>query len=133
MVKLTTEMKESLSSTKLAYLATCSKNHVPNVVPIAGFKLLDDETLLISDQYFRKTFHNLKENPQVALSWWGEKGGFQLKGPVTIHTNDEAFQKDVAWMKEKFPALKPKSAVILNIAEVFSIKPGADGAGKKLL
>jgi predicted pyridoxine 5'-phosphate oxidase superfamily flavin-nucleotide-binding protein len=133
MVKLTTEMKESLASTKLAYLATSSKNRVPNVVPIAGFKLLDDETLLISDQYFNKTFQNLKENPHVALSWWGEKAGFQLKGPVTIHTNDEVFNQDVAWMKEKFPALKPKSAVVLKIAEVFSIKPGADGAGKKLL
>ena len=135
MVKLTTEMKESLTSTKLAYLATSSKNRVPNVVPIAGFQLLDDETLLISDQYFKKTLQNLKENPHVALSWWGERGGFQLKGPVTIHTNDEVFQKDVAWMKEKFPALKPKSAVVMNISEVYSIKPGVDGAdaGKRLL
>lgn len=135
MVKLTTDMKESLTSTKLVYLATSSKDRVPNVVPIAGFKLLDDETLLISDQFFKKTLQNLKENPQVAISWWGEKGGFQLKGSVTIHTNDEVFKKDVAWMKEKFPTLKPKSAVVMSISEVYSIKPGADGAdaGKKLL
>jgi predicted pyridoxine 5'-phosphate oxidase superfamily flavin-nucleotide-binding protein len=132
MVKLTDEMKESLTGTKLLFLATSSKNSTPNVVPIGAFKLLDDETLLISDQFFSKTLQNLKENPKVALSWWGEKGGFQLKGPVTLHTNDEVFRQDVAWMKELRPNLVPKSAVILKIAEVYQIKAGAE-AGKKIL
>jgi len=73
---LTTEIRESLIGTRTLFLATSSKNRMPNVVPIGAFRLLDDETLLISDQYFHKTLQNLKENPVVALSWWGEKGGF---------------------------------------------------------
>ena len=132
MVNLTDDIKESLAGTKLVYLATSSKDRVPNVVPIGAFKLLDDETLLISDQFFKKTLQNLKENPRIALSWWGEKGGFQIKGPVTIHTNDEVFKKDVAWVKELKPTLTPKSAIVMKVTEVYSIKPGAD-AGKKLL
>jgi uncharacterized protein len=132
MVKLTDEMKESLTGTKLVFLATSSKKGLPNVVPIGAFKLLDDETLLISDQFFNKTLRNLKENPHVAISWWGEKGGFQFKGPVTIHTSDEIFRQDVAWMKELRPNLTPKSAVIMKITGVYLIKAGAD-AGKKLL
>ncbi|HUH79154.1 MAG TPA: pyridoxamine 5'-phosphate oxidase family protein [Methanoregula sp.] len=132
MVKLTDEMKESLAGTRLAFLATSSKDRVPNVVPIGAFRLLDDGTLLISDQFFKKTIKNLKENPKIALSWWGDKGGFQLKGPVTIHTDDEVFRQDVAWMKELRPTLTPKSAVVVKISEVYQIKAGAD-AGKKLL
>ena len=132
MVKLTDEMKESLTGTKLVFLATSSKNSTPDVVPIGAFKLVDDETLLISDQFFSKTMQNLKENPKVAISWWGEKGGFQIKGQVTLHTNDEVFSQDVAWMKELRPNLVPKSAVILKIAEVYQIKAGAD-AGKRIL
>jgi len=132
MVNLTDDIKESLAGTKLVYLATSSKDRVPNVVPIGAFKLLDDETLLISDQFFKKTLQNLKENPRIALSWWGEKGGFQIKGPVTIHTNDEVFKKDVVWLKELKPTLTPKSAIVMKVTEVYSIKPGAD-AGKKLL
>jgi hypothetical protein len=132
MVKLTDEIKESLAGTKTVFMATASKNSKPNVVPIGAFKLLDDETLLISDQYFKKTLANMKENPQVALSYWGEKGGYQIKGTVTLHTNDEVFKKDVAWMKEFKPNLAPKSAVIMKIVEVYTIKPGAD-AGKKIL
>lgn len=132
MVKLTDEMKESLTGTKLVFLATSSKKSTPNVVPIGAFKLMDDETLLISDQFFLKTMQNLKENPKVAISWWGEKGGFQIKGTVTLHTNDEVFSQDVAWMKEIRPNLVPKSAVILKITEVYQIKAGAD-AGKRIL
>jgi hypothetical protein len=132
MVKLTDEIKESLTGTKLVFMATSSKEGMPNVVPIGAFKLLDDETLLISDQFFLKTLQNLKDNPKVAISWWGEKGGFQLKGQVTLHTNDKIFQQDVAWMKEFKASLSPKSAVILKFSEVYHIKPGAD-AGKKIL
>jgi len=132
MVALTPEIRDSLTGTKTVFLATASWNRVPNVVPIGAFKILDDETLLISDQYFHKTLQNMTENPLVALSWWGEKGGFQIKGPVTIHTNDMIFREDVAWMKEVRPHLAPKSAVIMKIADVYQVKPGAD-AGKKIL
>ncbi|WP_424359139.1 pyridoxamine 5'-phosphate oxidase family protein [Methanocella sp. MCL-LM] len=132
MVKLTDQIKESLTGTKTAFMATASKDGTPNVVPIGAFKLLDDETLLISDQYFLKTLQNLKENPKVALTYWGEKGGYQLKGPITLHTDDEVFKQDVAWMKEIRPNLTPKSAVVMKITDVYIVKGGPD-AGKKIL
>ncbi len=132
MVKLTDEIKESLTGTKIVFLATASKEGAPNVVPIGAFKLLDDERLLISDQFFNKTLKNMKENPKIAISYWGEKGGFQIKGSITLHTNDEVFKQDVAWMKELRPNLVPKSAVIMKITEVFIVKAGPD-AGKKIL
>jgi hypothetical protein len=132
MVMLTDEIKESLAGTKIVFLATAGKDSTPNVVPIGAFKLMDDGTLLISDQFFNKTLRNMKENPKLALSWWGEKGGFQIKGTVTIHTQDEIFRQDVSWMKELRPHLTPKSAVILKITDVYQVKAGAD-AGKKIL
>jgi len=113
MVQLTDEIKESLAATKIVFFATASKDSVPNAVPIGAFKLLDDEAILISDQYFNKTLANMKENPKVAISFWGEKGGYQIKGTVTLHTSDEIFRKDVAWMKELRPQLVPKSAVVM--------------------
>ncbi len=100
MVKLTHEIKESLAATKLAFFATSANDRTPNVVPIGAFRVLDDATLLISDQFFNKTLANMKDNPKAALSWWGEKAGFQIKGEVTIHTDGEIFRQDVAWMKE---------------------------------
>lgn len=126
MVTLTPEIKESLRGAKLAFLATSSKNGIPNVVPIAAFRLVDDGTMLISDQFFNKTLKNLKENKNIALSWWGEKGGFQIKGAVTLHANDEIFQQNVAWMKEAWPKFTPKSAVLVKITDVYTVKPGPE-------
>jgi predicted pyridoxine 5'-phosphate oxidase superfamily flavin-nucleotide-binding protein len=131
-VALSSEVKESLEGTKIVFFATASKKGIPNTVPVGAFKLLDDATLLISDQFFNKTLANMQENPNAAVTWWGDKGGFQVKGTVTIHTDDKVFEDDVAWMKELRPQLKPKSAVVLKVMDVFSIKPGAD-AGKKIL
>ena len=132
MVKLTDQIKESLTGTKTMFMATASRDGTPNVVPIGAFKLLDDETLLISDQYFLKTLANMKENPKVALSYWGEKGGYQIKGPITLHTDDDVFKQNVAWMKEVRPNLTPKTAVVMKITDVYIVKGGPD-AGKKIL
>jgi predicted pyridoxine 5'-phosphate oxidase superfamily flavin-nucleotide-binding protein len=132
MVRLTQEIEESLREAKTAFLATSSKDGIPNVVPIAAFTVLDDGTMLISDQYFNKTLQNMQENPQIALSWWGSKGGFQIKGTVTIHTNDDIFRQNVAWMKESWPKFVPKSAVLVKITDVYMVKPGPE-PGKKIL
>ena len=132
MVTLTNEIKESLAAMKLAFFATSAKDRTPNVVPIAAFRVLDDGTLLISDQFFNKTLANMKENPKAAISWWGEKGGFQIKGTVTIHTDGEIWRQDLAWMKELRPNLKPKGAVVMKITDVYSVVPGTE-PGKKIL
>jgi predicted pyridoxine 5'-phosphate oxidase superfamily flavin-nucleotide-binding protein len=132
MVKLTEEVKESLKGVKNIFLATCSKAGVPNVVPMGAFKLLDDETMLLSDQYMQKSLSNMKENPRVAISYWGEKGGFQIKGTVTLHTDDQIFKEDVAWVKGIKPTLNPKTAIVMKITDVYAVKPGPE-AGKKIL
>ena len=132
MVTLTNEIKESLAATKLAFFATSAKDRTPNVVPIAAFKVLEDGTLLISDQFFNKTLANMKENPKAAISWWGEKGGFQIKGTVTIHTDGDIWRQDLAWMKELRPTLKPKGAVVVKITDVYTVIPGTE-PGRKIL
>jgi len=132
MVKVTKDIQDSLKSTKVAYLATSAKDGTPNVVPIGAFKFLDDETLLISDQFFKKTLQNLQENPKIALTWWGEKGGFQIKADVTLHTDDDIFREDVTWVKSIKETLEPKSAVVGKITAVYLVKSGPD-AGKQIL
>ena len=132
MVRVTEEIKESMQGTKIAFLSTASTDGTPNVVPIGAFKFLDDETLLISDQYFGKTLANLKENPKIALVWWGEKDGYQIKADITIHTDDEIFRQDVEWVRGIKDTLKPKSAIVGKITDVYIIKSGTD-AGKKIL
>lgn len=132
MVKVTEDIRESLKATKVAYLSTAAKDGTPNVVPIGAVKFLDDETLLISDQYFNKTLLNMKENPKIALAWWGEKGGFQIKADVTIYTDGDIFRQNVEWVHSIRQTLHPKSAIVAKITDVYIVKGGPD-AGKKIL
>ena len=132
MVKLTQEMKESFAGAKHFYIATSTKDGVPNVVPVTFLKIYDDETLLISNQFFNKTLKNLEENPRVAVAFWGDKGGFQFKGNVTIHKSGKPFDDADAFVKSRRPEMAPRSAVVMKITDVFQLKSGPD-AGKKLL
>lgn len=132
MVKLTQQIKETIAMGTVYFFGTSSREGVPNVVPIKALKLLDDETILVSDQYFGKTLKNLEENPKVAITYWGDKGGYQIKGTATIHKSGKVFEEDVAWVHSFAPKLDPKSAVVIKITDVFQVKSGPE-AGKKIL
>jgi predicted pyridoxine 5'-phosphate oxidase superfamily flavin-nucleotide-binding protein len=74
----------------------------------------------------------MKENPRIAFSYWGEKGGFQIKGSVALHTDDQIYKDMVAWVKGMKPTLNPKTAIVMKITDVYVVKYGPD-AGKKIL
>jgi len=117
MGQMTEKMVEMFKKVPVAILATATPDGIPNAVPIGAKKIIDRETILISDQFFNKTLANMKANPRVSLTYWEEHAGYQLKGPVTI---------------EKLGySLKSKGAVILRIEEIYAIGPGPD-AGKRL-
>ena len=137
MATLSERMKEIFSKQRIYVLGTADSTGVPNVVPVGAVRLLDDETILISDQYFRKTLSNLRENPKAAISFWEmEKGeGYQIKGEATIHTEGKIFEETVEWIRrfseEIGHPLKSKGAVVIKIAEIYSVMPGPE-AGKRI-
>lgn len=135
MAVMTERMKELFNKIHPVVLATASADGVPNAVPIGAKKILDDETILISDQFFNKTLANMKENPKIALTFWEGREGYQLKGSVLIETTGKRFEETAKWIEERsakagFP-LKSKGAVIFHIEEIYGVSPGP-GAGKRL-
>jgi predicted pyridoxine 5'-phosphate oxidase superfamily flavin-nucleotide-binding protein len=135
MAQMTERMKELFDKVRPVVLSTASNNGIPNAVPVGAKKIIDDETILISDQFLNKTLANMKANPQAALTYWEGREGYQLKGTVTIETKGKRFEETAQWIEEMsntagFP-LKSKGAVIFKIEEIYGIAPGP-GAGKKL-
>jgi uncharacterized protein len=135
MAKMTERMKELFIKVPAVVLATATPDGIPNAVPVGAKKIIDDDTILISDQFFNKTLANLKANPQVTVTFWEGHEGYQLKGSVTIETSGQRYEETARWIeklsaKVGFP-LKSKGAVILQIAEIYGVAPGP-GAGKKL-
>jgi len=134
MVKLTTEMKEAFQKMKIFPVATASKDGTPNVIPLGIVKLIDDETIWITDNFMNKTISNLRLNPKIAIYIWGPeiKGCYQIKGVTAIKNSGAEYDEMKARINKERPELPARSLVIVKITEVFECKPGPT-AGAKLI
>jgi len=135
MAQMTERMQELFNKVRNVVLSTATGDGTPNAVPIGAKKIIDAETILISDQYFNKTLANMKANPRVSVMYWEGREGYQLKGTVTIETSGQRYEDTARWIDElgaKFGLpLKSKDAIIFKIEEIYDIAPGSD-AGKQL-
>ena len=132
---MTEKIAELFEKVPTALLATATPDGVPNAVPIGAKKIIDNETILISDQFFNKTLVNMKANPKVSVTFWEGHDGYQIKGSVVIETTGSRFEETAKWIEEMGNKigvpLKSKGAVILSIDEIYNLTPGPD-AGKRI-
>ncbi len=137
MAEMTEQIKSVFEKQGIVVFATASKDGSPNAVPIAAKRIIDNETILVSDQYFGKTLNNINANPHVALTFWDQETfeGYQLKGTVTIETSGQRFEETAGWIEELGKAvnkpLKSKGAVIMKITDIYCVTSGPN-AGKKI-
>jgi len=131
MVKMPPEIRDVVAKQKPLPIATADKSGKPNVVFVTMWKLLDDETIMIVDNFFNKTRKNLEANPNMAIvAYDGEvKKSYQIKGTVDIETKGDRFAgaKEMADSKK----LPGKAAVIFHVKEIYDATYGPS-AGKKL-
>jgi len=135
MAQMIERMQELFNKVTTVVFSTATSDGVPNAVPISAKKILDAETIIISDQFFGKTLANIKINPRVSVMYWQGLEGYQLKGTVKIETSGPIYEEVARWIddyaaKVKVP-LKSKGAVIFKIEEIYNVAPGPD-AGKRL-
>ena len=116
----------------LVFLATSTKEGIPNVVPIGFARPIDEETILIADNYMNKTRKNLEENPNISLvTKDATKCPYQFKGKIEIFESGKYFDIVTEWGQNAMTKLTPKAAILMKVEEIYSIQPGPD-AGKKI-
>lgn len=135
MAKMNKRVKEMLTAQRTIVLATSSKDGVPNVVPIHSKNVIDDETILISNQFMDKTLANLRANPRVAITFWDKIEGYQIKGDCTYETSGKLYEETAAFVEAygksvNFP-LSSKGILLIKITEIYNISPGPH-AGEKI-
>ena len=133
MVKMPVEVKETLEKQKPIPIATASKSGVPNVVFVGLLKIVDDETLMLADNFFNKTAQNLMENPKIAILCYNSetKKSFQIKGNVTLCKEGENFATMKAWVHGINDKLPAKACVMVKITEIYNAMWGP-AAGKQI-
>jgi predicted pyridoxine 5'-phosphate oxidase superfamily flavin-nucleotide-binding protein len=133
MVKMPPDVRETLEKQKPVPIATASPDGVPNVVFIGLMKILDDETIMIADNFFYKTAKNLDENPKMSILCYNSetKKSFQIKGSVTVHKSGPQRDELEKWVHGINPKLPAKAAVIVKIEEIYNAMWGPS-AGKQV-
>jgi predicted pyridoxine 5'-phosphate oxidase superfamily flavin-nucleotide-binding protein len=133
MVKMPSEVRETLEKQKPVPIATASKSGVPNVVFIGLLKIVDDETLMIADNFFYKTAVNLMENPKISILCYSSetKKSFQIKGNVTLCKEGENFNQMRDWVHGINNKLPAKACVMVKITEIYNAMWGPT-AGKQI-
>lgn len=133
MVKMSKEVRETLEKQKPIPIATANKAGVPNVVFVGLVKILDDETLMLADNFFNKTATNLVENPKISILCYdpSTSKSFQIKGSAKVYKEGQIYEEMrnfVHSINDKLPA---KAAVVVKIEEIFNALYGP-GAGAKI-
>ena len=118
MAKIPDVVKKAISKQELFCVATSSSKGIPNVVYIKYLKVVDDETILIGDNYLHKTRDNIVNNGKIAFAVLDEeKGSFQIKGTARRLTEGTMFDEVQKWVTEKLPKA---AAVVMNVEEIYN-------------
>ena len=83
---LTAEIKKSIDSSVLCWLATVSGENIPNVSPKEIFDHFETDKIIIANIASPKTVQNIQQNENICLSFIDifVQKGFQLKGKAKI-------------------------------------------------
>ena len=125
-MKIPKPIQKVVDDQKLYIISTTSSQGMPNTVYVKFLKIYNDNQILIADNKFFKTKKNLEENPKLAFVVLDNetKKAYQLKGNIEIHKQGQVFEDARKWVEEETNLrLSPKSAIILNVEEIYS---GAD-------
>lgn len=128
MAKIPQEAQDLFNEVKQVVFSTATLDGQPNSCIVGMKKIIDDETIYLSDQFFKKTLANIKANDKAAVVFWGEKGAYEIYGTMRYVNEGAEFEEQAAWVNAAFEAMgmpvKTKGGVFLHVESVFTSAPG---------
>ncbi len=106
MAVMSREVKDLFEKVPTAVFSTSSLEGQPNAAPVGMKKVVDDETVYVSDQFFRKTLANVRANAKVSLVFWGDEGAYQLHGTARYVNEGDEFAEQKKWADGAFAAIE---------------------------
>lgn len=111
-------VKEAIAKQDIFPVATAASDGTPNVIYIKYLKVVDDQTVLIADNYLSKTRDNIASNPQLSFVVLdSEKGSYQVKGTAKRLTEGPLFDEVQNWVPKELPR---EAAVALQVEQVYN-------------
>src|SRR5208337_518406 len=109
MVAMPEKVIENIKAMKTVVVATVNDAGVPNAVPVGSIVVSDPETILIGDNFFKKTAENAKKaNCNVVVTPWVGREGYQVKGTGNYVTGGPDYETIKQVIKARNPNLPAK-------------------------
>ena len=132
---MSAEVQALFKEVKDVVFTTARADGQPNSCIVAMKAIVDDETVYLSDQFFKKTLENVQANSKVAIVFWKGTEAYELYGTARYVNEGEEFTSQKEWVDAAFEKMglpiKAKGGCYVHIDEVFSSAPGPQ-AGNKL-
>ena len=123
---ISNEVKKYIDKSVLCWLATSNRQNEPNVSPKEIFTYSDHRTLLIANVASPNSIDNIKDNPNVCVSFVDVfvQKGFKLKGTaVLIDQSDSNYKEKVKPLTDLFTDEFPiKTVIEIDIKKVDTIQ-----------
>ena len=130
MAKIPQEALELFAAVPACVFGTSTTDGQPNTSIVGMKKVIDDETLYLSDQFFLKTKENFLANPKVSVVWWGDGGAYQVHGTAEYVEDEEL----IAWANGAFESLgmpiKAKGGVKVAVEAVYTSAAGPNAGAQ---
>ena len=86
-------------------------------IRVACVKRIDDERILIANNYFHKTLDNILSGSTGSLLFIApEREAYQIKGTLGYHTEGDIYDDMKAWLDPQFAGV---GAVVLTVTEIY--------------
>lgn len=119
---------------KMGWVATATREGVPNVTPKGTVRVLDDQHVIFADLFSLKTRQNLDQNPKVAVTVIDPSThkGYQIKGSAELISSGPLYEQMAAELKRASATLPPPKYVVkITVESVYDQSVGSD-AGKQI-
>ncbi len=135
MAVMSTEVQELFKEVSDVVFMTARSDGQPNGCIVGMKAVIDDETIYLSDQFFKKTLANVQANPKVSVVFWKGHDAYELYGTARYVNEGTEFEEQKAWVDAAFESMgmpiKAKGGCFIHVEEVFCSSPGPT-AGQKL-
>lgn len=95
-------------------------NHKPHVIAVAFCKVINKDSVLITDNFMKTCKNNILKNGNVALAVWDKSwSGFQLKGKASYYKKGKWFDQMKQLKENKdCPA---KGAILVKVNQIIKL------------
>ena len=129
------EAKKLFEEVSDVVFTTAREDGQPNSCVVGMKAVIDDETIYLSDQFFKKTLANVLANQKVSVVFWKGREAYEIYGTARYVNEGDEFLKQKAWVDAAFEnmgmPIRAKGGCFITVDEVFSSAPGPT-AGEKL-